>query len=165
MKDFLVNEKIKSTKVQLIFDGINKGIVNKTEALGLARENHLDLVQFGTGETPICKIIDFGKYKFEISKKEKHNKQKPVIHKEIRMRISTEENDFNLKFKKIIEFLKDGDFVRVTIKLNGREKQFRNMGVERLNDVCEKVKDIATFGKIENSEKTISVNLTPIKKG
>lgn len=165
MKDLIVNERIRATRVQLILDGSNKGTVSRVDALEIAKERGMDLVQFGNETIPICKIMDYGKYKYELSKKEKHNKQKPVIHKEVRMRISTEENDYNLKLKKIFEFLHDGCFVRATIKLTGREKQFKNMGVERLQEICEKVKDIASHGTVETSEKFISVNLTPLKKG
>lgn len=159
----LINWNIKGDRIHLIVDEDNKGIVLKSDAIKLANDRNLDLVQVSFNTYPICKILDFGKYKYELSKKQKQNK--PIVTKEVRMRVGTEEHDFQIKFNHISEFISKGHSVKVTIQMRGREQSIgsRQLAVARLENVCYKLAEVTEKGRVEQSKGAISVLLTPKK--
>lgn len=128
-------------------DGTQLGIMPAREALRLAEERQLDLVEISpTAKPPVCKIMDFGKYKYEQSKRDKEarKKQKIVSVKEVKLRPNIEDHDFEVKAKNAIRFLKDGDKVKATIVFRGREIVHTNLGQVLLKRLAEQVKDYST---------------------
>lgn len=138
-KKLKVNEAIRAREVRLIDDAGNQvGVVVTTEALRMAQEAGLDLVEVSPNvEPPVCKIIDYGKYMFELEKKtrESKKKQKIVKLKEIRMQPKIEDHDLEFKTKHVKEFLDEGDKVKVTIRFRGRELAHTHLGKVVLDDV------------------------------
>jgi translation initiation factor IF-3 len=130
------NEYIRVARVQVIDEnGANLGIMETTDAITLAKERGLDLVEVSSKtEPPICKIIDKGKYQYLQEKKDKKQKakQKKVELKEIRIGISTSPHDLETKVKQIEKFLKDGDKVRLEIRLRGRERAHGDLAREKM---------------------------------
>ncbi|MEW6574086.1 MAG: translation initiation factor IF-3 [Bacillota bacterium] len=124
-KDFRINEEIRAREVRLIdVDGTQIGIVPFREALRIAEERELDLVEVATqAKPPVCRIMDFGKYKYEMSKRDKEarKKQRIVNIKEVKLRPNIEDHDFQVKMRNAMRFLKDGDKVKVTLMFRGRE--------------------------------------------
>ena len=120
-----INEEIRAREVRVIgSDGEQLGIMSGREAQQLAYEKHLDLVEIApTAKPPVCRIMDYGKYRYEQQKREKESrkKQKTFDIKEVKLRPGIEEHDFNVKFKNAVRFLEDGDKVKVTIMFRGRE--------------------------------------------
>jgi len=139
VKKLRVNEAIRVREVRLIdAEGNQAGVVAIEEALRLAKESELDLVEVSPNvEPPVCKLIDYGKYMFELEKKtrESKKKQKIVLLKEIRMQPKIEDNDLMHKSKHIKEFLDAGDKVKVTIRFRGRELAHTELGKVVLDDV------------------------------
>lgn len=128
-------------------DGTQLGIMPARDALRLAEERQLDLVEISpTAKPPVCKIMDFGKYKYEQSKRDKEarKKQKIVSVKEVKLRPNIEDHDFEVKAKNAIRFLKDGDKVKATIVFRGREIVHTNLGQNLLKRLAEQVKDYST---------------------
>lgn len=140
--------------MRLISDtGEQLGVVSIKEALALAEEADVDLVEISpTAKPPVCKLMDFGKYKYEQSKKrdEAKKKQKQVQIKEIKFRPGTDEGDYQIKMRNITRFLADGDKVKVTLRFRGREMAHQELGLELLNRVAS---DVAEAGKIESMPK------------
>ncbi|MCD6363601.1 MAG: translation initiation factor IF-3 [Synergistetes bacterium] len=145
-----MNEQIRARKVRLIDeDGKQIGICNIQEALRIASEKQLDLVEVAPeANPPVCKLMDYGKYRYEMKKKMKQTKSKTkgAVVKEIRMRPKIEEHDYRFKLKSIREFLQDGCKVKVTMFFRGRELSYADNGREILNRVVEETKDI---GRLE----------------
>lgn len=141
-KDFRINEKIRVREVRLIDEKGNQiGIVPTTEALEKARDVGLDLIEVAPqANPPVCKILDYGKYKFEQEKKLRETKknQKQIKMKEIRMQPKIEEHDLQFKTKHIQEFLEEGNKVKVTIRFRGRELAHTELG----RDVLDKILDM-----------------------
>lgn len=133
--------------------GEQLGVVHIKEALSMASEHDLDLVEISpTAKPPVCKIMDFGKYKYEQSKKrdEAKKKQKQVQIKEIKFRPGTDDGDYNIKMRNINRFLTDGDKVKVTLRFRGREMAHQELGAQLL----ERVKtDLAEVGTVEQFPK------------
>lgn len=126
------------------------GKISRTEALNLAEEKELDLVLVSpNAEVPVCKLMDYGKYKFEMVKKEKEarKKQKNVEIKEIRLSATINKHDVETKQKNARRFIEDGDKVKVALKFKGREMQHTKVGVEVLNNFYEGLSDISTIEK------------------
>ena len=122
------------------------GVVNRQEALKIAAESGLDLVEVSpNAEPPVCKVLDYGKYKYELQKKKAEAKknQKVVEVKEIQMRPVIDENDFQVKLKAVLRFLNEGNKVKVAIRFRGREITHQELGMEIINRVKENVSDIA----------------------
>ncbi len=122
------------------------GVVNRHEALKIAAESGLDLVEVSpNAEPPVCKVLDYGKYKYELQKKKAEAKknQKVVEVKEIQMRPVIDENDFQVKLKAVLRFLNEGNKVKVAIRFRGREITHQELGMEIINRVKENVSDIA----------------------
>ena len=146
-----INEKIHLNELQLIDENGQKlGVMDSKKALEIATEKNLDLVLVApTGKPPVCKIMNYGKYKFEQSKKEKEakKKQKAFELKEIRVTPNTEEHDFNFKVKNARKFLADGAKVKITVRFRGRELNYVKQGEAILNKFIEELSDIATPDK------------------
>lgn len=146
-------------------DGAQLGIMSARDALNLAAEKNLDLVKIAPQATPpVCKIIDYGKYRFEQAKREKEaRKNQHVIEvKEIRMSPGIGENDFNTKLKNGQKFLQGGDRLKVTIRFRGREMAHTNIGEQLLRDFAAKCADIANLDKQPKLEgRNMSMFLSP----
>uniref|UniRef100_A0A7C5Z6Q9 Translation initiation factor IF-3 n=1 Tax=Caldicellulosiruptor owensensis TaxID=55205 RepID=A0A7C5Z6Q9_9FIRM len=162
-KDLLINEQIRDKEVRVIDEnGVQLGIMSIKEALRIAEEKKLDLVKIAPhANPPVCKIMDYGKYKFELAKKEKEAKknQKVINVKEIRLTTTIEEHDFNVKVKNAIRFLQDGDKVKVSIRFRGREVLHPEIGEEIINKFIEKIKE---YGVVEKKPKLDGKNLTAV---
>ena len=127
-------------------DGEQLGIMSGREAQQLAYEKHLDLVEIApTAKPPVCRIMDYGKYRYEQQKREKESrkKQKTFDIKEVKLRPGIEEHDFNVKFKNAVRFLEDGDKVKVTIMFRGRELSHPELGEVLLNKMAAQLKEMA----------------------
>lgn len=131
-------------------DGEQLGIVHIKEALRIAQEKNLDVVCVApTAKPPVCRIMDYGKFRFEQSKKEKEARknQKTIDVKEMKFRPKIEEHDFGVKLKNIERFLKSGDKVKVTIMFRGRERSHPELGEKILNKVAERLLELAIVEK------------------
>lgn len=142
-----INEEIRAREVRVIgSDGEQLGIMAGREAQQLAYEKHLDLVEIApTAKPPVCRIMDYGKYRYEQQKREKESrkKQKTFDIKEVKLRPGIEEHDFNVKFKNAVRFLEDGDKVKVTIMFRGRELSHPELGEVLLNKMAAQLKEMA----------------------
>ncbi|MDO5444460.1 MAG: translation initiation factor IF-3 [Eubacteriales bacterium] len=161
-----INEEIVDSELRLIGEnGEQLGIMSAEEALKIAEEQGFDLVKIAPNSTPpVCRIMDYGKFRFEQTKKEKEAKknQRTIEIKEIRMGPSIGENDFNTKLKNGIKFLRDGDRLKVSVRFRGREMAHTEIGVELLNDFAEKCSEVATLDKAPKLEgRNMSVFLSP----
>jgi len=166
-KELQVNEEIRDHEVRLIdVDGKQLGIMSSKEALAIAEEKHLDLVKVSPdAKPPVCRLMDYGKYRYELSKKEKEarKKQRVINVKEIRMRPSIEEHDFMVKVKSAIRFLEDGDKVKVTIRFRGREMDHASLAEELLYQFADKLKEVGKVEKKPELEgKNLSIVVSPI---
>ena len=148
------NNKINSLEVQVISsEGQNLGIISTKEAIYLAEQEGLDLIEISpNSKPPVCKIIDMGKYKYDLQKKANKAKkrQRRLELKEIKLRPGTEIHDYNFKIKNALRFLSKGDKVKFTVRFKGREMQHHHLGTELLKRVEEDLKEI---GKLELSPK------------
>jgi translation initiation factor IF-3 len=142
-----INERIRVPQVRLIDEKGNQvGIVPTQEALQMARERNLDLMEISpNAQPPVCKICDYGKFKYEKKKKEHEAKKKQTVIKvkEIQLRPQTEEHDLEYKFKNVRTFLEDGDKAKITIMFRGREITYVDQGFKIMKQLAEQVKDIA----------------------
>ncbi len=149
-----VNDRIEANEVRLVDqDGNMIGVVPIRRALQMAEEAGLDLVEVASNATPpVCKILDFGKYKYEAQKKANaaRKKQKIIEVKEIKMRPSIDDNDYNIKMKKVRGFLDEGDKVKVTMRFRGREMAHQEIAMDILSKVREEMSDL---GKVEQFPK------------
>lgn len=147
-QDLLINEQIHLNEVQVISDtGEKLGVMSSRDALDLASQKDLDLVLVSpNGNPPVCKVMNYGKYKFEQAKREKEakKKQKALEIKELRVTPNTEEHDFNFKVKNARKFLESGSKVKVTVRFRGRELNYVKLGEDILNKFIEELSDIAT---------------------
>ncbi len=149
-----INEKITVSEVRLIdAEGNQAGIVSTREALRAAEESGFDLVEISpTANPPVCRIMDYGKFLFELSKKqaEARKKQKQIQVKELKFRPTTEEGDYQVKLRNLIRFLNHGDKVKITLRFRGREVAHQELGMkifERLQQ------DTAEFAVVEQHAK------------
>ena len=146
-----INEQIKANKVQVIDEqGEKRGVMGIHDALDLAYEKKLDLVLVApNAEIPVCKIMNYGKYKFEQSKKEKEAKKKQKIFeiKEIRITPNIEQHDFEFKLKNAQQFIEDGNKVKITVRFRGREMNYLKLGEQVLNKFIEELAEISTVEK------------------
>ena len=149
-----VNGRIRAPEIRLIgAEGENLGVVTPQRAMELAEQVGLDLVEISPNATPpVCKIMDFGKYKYEQQKREAEarKKQKIIEIKEIKFRPGTDTHDYDVKMRNVMKFLENGDKVKITLRFRGREMAHQELGLELLNRVAEDVKDVA---KVENMPK------------
>jgi len=146
-----VNEDIRDKEVRLVdADGSMLGIMSAKEAQKIAYSKNLDLVKIApNAKPPVCKIMDYGKYMFELSKKEKEakKKQKTFKVKEVKITPNIEDHDFNFKVKNAQKFLEDGDKVKVSIRFRGREMQYTSLGEQILLKFAKTVEEVATIEK------------------
>ncbi|MBQ7374127.1 MAG: translation initiation factor IF-3 [Clostridia bacterium] len=146
-----INEEIRDKEVRLIgSDGEQLGIVSSQEALRIAEEHDLDLVKIAANANPpVCKIMDYGKYKFEQLKKQKEAKknQKVVELKEIWLSMTIDVGDLNVKARQAQKFLLSGNKVKVSIKMRGRQNAHSSLGVDVMNRFFEIVGDVAVMEK------------------
>ena len=146
-----INEQIKANKVQVIDEqGEKRGVMGIHDALDLAYKKKLDLVLVApNAEIPVCKIMNYGKYKFEQSKKEKEAKKKQKIFeiKEIRITPNIEQHDFEFKLKNAQKFIEDGYKVKITVRFRGREMNYLKLGEQVLNKFIEELAEISTVEK------------------
>ena len=161
-----INEQIRDPQVRLISaEGEQLGIVTAEEALQIATEAGYDLVKIAPNSVPpVCRIMDYGKYRFEQTKKEKEAKknQRVIEIKEIRMSPGIDTNDFNTKLKNAQKFLADGDRVKVSVRFRGREMAHTEIGSELLKDFAEKCAEIANVDKAPKLEgRNMSMFLSP----
>lgn len=147
----MINEQIRDREVRVIGqDGEQLGIMSAKEAYLMARDADLDLVKVAPGaKPPVCKIINYGKYRYEQARKEKEarRKQRTIEIKEIRLSPNIDTNDLNTKANQARKFLSKGDKVKVTLRFRGREMAHKNVGREVLNNFYEKLSDISTIDK------------------
>ena len=161
-----INEEIRDKEIRVIgAEGDQLGIMSSAAALALAEEKELDLVKIAPNAVPpVCKIMDYGKFRFEQLKKEKEAKknQHVVEVKEIRMSPSIDTNDFNTKVKSAQKFLKDGNRVKVTVRFRGREMAHTSLGADLLKKFGEECGEIATVAKDAKLEgRNMSMFLSP----
>lgn len=147
-QDLPINEQIKVKEVQIIDDeGKKIGPISINEALDMAYDKKLDLVLVApNAEIPVCKLMNYGKYKFEQAKREKEakKKQKVLELKEIRITPNIEEHDFAFKCKNTKKFIEDGNKVKITVRFRGRELNYIKLGETVLNKFIEELADVAT---------------------
>lgn len=150
-KDLMINEEIRDKEVRVIgANGDQLGVMSSKEALNIAEQNGMDLVKIAPQATPpVCKIMDYGKYKFELAKRDRETKknQKVVNIKEIRLSPSIDTNDFNTKVNHTLKFLKSGDKVKITVRFRGREVNHSSLGKVLLDKFAEAIEDVAVVEK------------------
>ncbi len=151
ISELMINEQIRDREVRLIGeDGQQLGIMSAKEAMRLAREANLDLVKIApTAKPPVCKIIDYGKYRYEMARKEKEarKKQKTIEVKEIRLTPNIDSNDLNTKINHARKFITGGDKVKVTVRFRGRELSHASSGKAILDQFAEQLSDVAVIDK------------------
>lgn len=156
----MINEQIRDREVRLVgTEGEQLGIVTLKEAQQIASEKNLDLVKIAPqAKPPVCKIMDYGKYKFDAAKKEKEarKKQKTISVKEVRLSASIDKHDFETKIRNAQKFLKAGDKVKVSVMFRGREMMHTQKGVGILNQAMELLEE---FGIAENKPKLEGRNM------
>lgn len=149
-----VNDRIRAPEIRLIgAEGENVGVVTPARAMDLAEQAGLDLVEISpNANPPVCKIMDYGKFKYEQQKRESEarKKQKIIEVKEVKFRPNTDKHDYEVKMRNVFKFLENGDKVKVTLRFRGREMAHQDLGRDLLQRVAEDVKEI---GKIENMPK------------
>lgn len=142
-----VNKEINVRQVRLVnAEGENVGIVARDDAMNMAVEAGLDLVEVSpNADPPVCKILDFGKYKYETQKKknEARKKQRTIEIKEVKLRPNIDDHDYDVKMKRMRKFLTDGDKVKVTLRFRGREVTHQSIAQELLSKVRDEVEDLA----------------------
>lgn len=161
-----INNKITATEVRVIDDsGEQLGIKPLQEALTLATEEGLDLVEIAPqAEPPVCKIIDYGKFKYRQQKKQAEAKKNSVDNsfKELKVGYSTDIGDLNTKLRQARKFLSKGSKVKFSMRLRGRERAFFNLGKEKLENIVEQLSDVANLDELNaQSRSVMHVTLTP----
>lgn len=156
ISELFINEQIRDKEVRVIgTDGEQLGIMSAKEALKLAEEAGVDLVKIApTAKPPVCKIVDYGKYKYELTRKEKEakKKQKVIETKEIRLSPNIDTNDLNTKINAARKFLTKGDKVKVTLRFRGREMAHMANSKHILDDFAEALSDVAVVDKAPKVE-------------
>lgn len=145
-----INEEIRAEEVRVVgADGEMLGVLSVAEGVKLAEEAGLDLVEVSpNAKPPVCKILDYGKYKYELQKKasEARKKQKTVDVKEVKIRPGIEDHDYQVKMRNARKFLENGDKVKVTMRFRGREMAHQNIGFDLLKRMIEELADV---GKVD----------------
>lgn len=148
------NDEIRNAQIQLIdAEGTNRGVVETVVAIRMAAEAGMDLVEISPNNTPpVCKIMDYGKYKYSAQKKaaEARKKQKVVEIKEIKLRPMIDDHDYDVKMRAMQRFFEEGDKVKITLRYRGREMAHQEIGTKLLDKVKS---DVAAFAKVEQDAK------------
>jgi translation initiation factor IF-3 len=163
-----INERIRFPKIRAIdTDGTQLGIISPQEALRIAEEKELDLVLVSDkADPPVCRIMDYGKYKFELEKKarEQRKKQHTADVKEVKMRYKIEDHDYQVRVNQAVRFLKDGDKVKATITFRGREIQHSDLAEELLKRMATDLEEIAEVQQAPKREgRNMMMLLSPKK--
>ncbi len=161
-----MNEQIRAREVRVVdSDGEQLGIMNLRDALKVAGEKNLDLVAVSlNAKPPVCRIMDFGKYKFEQSKREKEARknQKIITVKEVKVRPNIEDHDFDVKLKNAIRFLSNGDKVKASVMFRGREITHPELGQKLLLRLAKEVEELAVVERVPKVEgRNMIMILTP----
>ena len=169
-KPHRINEMIEAKEIRVIDDEKKQlGVLTPMQALAIAREKNLDLVEIAPqAAPPVCRIIDYGKFLYEIRKQEHESRkhQKQIQIKEIKFRPKISTHDYDFKMRHILRFLEEGNKVKVTVMLRGREKQKPELGIKVLDKVLEQVKGLgAQDGDIRKQDWSVSALLIPSKTG
>lgn len=169
-KELQINEEIRDKEVRCInADGSQMGIISVKEAMRVAAEKNLDLVKIAPQATPpVCRIMDYGKYRFEQAKREKEAKknQKTVDVKEIRMSLNIDTHDFETKVNHAKKFLQGGDKVKVSVRFRGREMAHTNLGtdlLERFKDALSDIGSVEKPAKLEGRSMAMFISAKPVK--
>ena len=146
-KDFhRINTQIKSEEVRVLLDdGEQLGVMKTSEAINIAKDRKMDLVEIApNNKPPVCKIIDYGKFKYQEQKKknEAKKKQKVIETKEIKIRPGTGEHDYQVKIRSANKFIKEGNRVKFSLRFKGREMEHSNLGIEMLNRVKDDMQEL-----------------------
>lgn len=165
-KENLINEEIRDKEVRVIdSDGTQLGVMSIESAMDLANEKKLDLVNISpNAKPPVCKILDYGKYRYEIQKREKEakKKQKVTTVKEIRLSTFIEAHDVQVKAKTALKFLKDGDRVKVSLRFRGRERDYVAKGIDVMNQFAEAISEAGNIEKKPEFEgRSLTMFITP----
>lgn len=165
-KEMRINEEIKGKDVRLIGpEGEQLGIFSVRDALQMAQEKDIDLVEISpNAKPPVCRIMDYGKYRYEQSKRDKETrkKQKIISVKEVKIRPNIEDHDLNVKTKNAIKFLTEGDKVKVTLMFRGREMAHAELGKQLMNRVAEMTQEVANVERHPKVEgRNMIMILTP----
>jgi translation initiation factor IF-3 len=164
-KDLRINERIRAREVRVIGEGGEQfGVMSIFEALRMAQERALDLVEVApTAVPPVCRLLDYGKYRFEQDKKEREARknQKVALLKEIRMGPATDEHDLEFKAKAIQKFIEEGDKVKVTVRFRGRQMAHPQLGRQVLDSIAQKLTGVASVERMPLVEgRTMSMIMT-----
>ena len=162
----MINEEIRDREVRVVDqNGEQLGVMSSREALALAEERQLDLVKIAPqARPPVCKLMDYGKYRFEQSKKEREfrKNQKVITVKEVRLSATIEDHDVDVKFKNAVKFLKDGNKVKVTIRFRGRQITHSEIGRQVMNEFAERIKEYGVVDKAPQIEgRNMSMFISP----
>lgn len=165
--DLQINEQIRDNEIRVVSaDGEQLGVMSAKEAQDIAYEKGMDLVKIAPqAKPPVCKIMDYGKYKFELNKREKENRknQKVINIKEVQLSPSIDTNDFNTKCNHAIKFLKKGDKVKVIVRFRGREVSHSQIGYTLLERFAEQAKEAGTVEKPAKLEgRNMTMFLAPL---
>ena len=151
INDLMINEEIRDREVRVVDqNGEQLGVMSSRDALALAEQRQLDLVKIAPqARPPVCKLMDYGKYRFEQSKKERElrKNQKIITVKEVRLSATIEDHDVDVKYKNAVKFLKEGNKVKVTIRFRGRQITHSEIGREIMLDFAERIKEYGTVDK------------------
>ena len=161
INDLMINEEIRDREVRVVNQqGEQLGIMPTAQALKLAEEQQLDLVNIApTARPPVCKLMDYGKYRFEMSKKEREIKknQKIMETKEVRLSATIEDHDIDVRYRQAVKFLQDGNKLKVTIRFRGRQIAHSEIGNQVMQEFAERIKD---YGTVERRPVVEGRNMT-----
>ena len=168
-QELLINEEIRDKEIRLIgLDGEQLGIMSTKDALKISSEKELDLVKIAPqAQPPVCRIMDYGKYRFEQTKREKEAKknQKVIDVKEIRLSLNIDTNDFNTKVNHAVKFLKAGNKVKVSLRFRGREMVYSELGkasVIRFAEACSEYGVVSKEPKLEGRSMVLFLSAKPL---
>ena len=166
INDLMINEEIRDREVRVVDqNGEQLGVMSSRDALALAEERQLDLVKIAPqARPPVCKLMDYGKYRFEQSKKEREfrKNQKVITVKEVRLSATIEDHDVDVKFKNAVKFLKEGNKVKVTIRFRGRQITHSEIGRQIMTEFAERIKEYGTVDKAPQIEgRNMSMFISP----
>lgn len=162
----MINDEIRDREVRVVDqNGEQLGVMSSRDALQLAEERQLDLVKIAPqARPPVCKLMDYGKYRFEQSKKEREfrKNQKVITVKEVRLSATIEDHDVDVKFRNAVKFLKDGNKVKVTIRFRGRQITHSEIGRQIMNEFADRIKEYGTVDKAPQIEgRNMSMFISP----
>ena len=166
INDLMINEEIRDREVRVVDqNGEQLGVMSSRDALILAEERQLDLVKIAPqARPPVCKLMDYGKYRFEQSKKEREfrKNQKVITVKEVRLSATIEDHDVDVKFKNAVKFLKEGNKVKVTIRFRGRQITHSEIGRQVMTEFADRIKEYGTVDKAPQIEgRNMSMFISP----